>query len=486
MKKRLSFVLAIAFLFAGLSACNKPENDPSVSETRAGWTLSAPAYMDGELALNLYSTGVGLDLNPDNKAGDMQLITKTSRAKFETYLSKVQKNGYQEIAKNEVNGNLYAEFEKDNEILYTYYTDAFGEARVIEDKVSVAHTDIEYEHTQKDGKDTVIYQYALMNDPYGNNNKSTPYADNGMFYIIRQANDKLILVDGGSAKQAPESAVDGLLQFLYQITGKPQSEKIEVSAFILTHGHSDHKQLVQKLIQKYSDKIDIESAIYNIPWLTQKSAFMTFGALIKEKYPNIKYLKPHTGQSIRLGEVTLDILLTHEDIVDEASGFTKISNYNNTTTVMKYTVNGKTFMQLGDFSGSQNNGKEKIFLGMYKDADGAYPVLQSDIVQVAHHALENDMENTYQAIGARYAFIPQADCNFSEYRFQQAKCSTYQDTVNDIISANANVEMFFQNRNTYALSIAKNGAITKLAPIAIIGADEGYAELIGAVSPFHR
>ncbi len=486
MKKRFSFVLAVAFLVSGVSACKKSENDPSVSQTRAGWTLSAPAYMDGELALNLYSTGVGLDLNPDNKAGDMQLIAKTSRAGFDSYLSKVQKNGYKEIAKNEVNGNAYAEFEKDNQILYAYYTDAFKQARVIEDKVSVAHTAIEYGYEQADGEDTVIYQYALMNDPYGNNNKSTPYADNGMFYIIRQANGKLILVDGGSAKQAPDSAVDGLLDFLYEITGKAQNEKIQVSAFILTHGHSDHKQLVQKLIQKYSEKIVIESAIYNIPWLDQKTSFMTFGALIKEKYPNIKFLKAHTGQSIRLGEVTLDILLTHEDILDEVSGFTKISNYNNTTTVIKYTVNGKTFMQLGDFSGSKNNGKEKLFLEPYKNADGGYPVLQSDIVQVAHHALENDMQNTYKAIGARYAFIPQSDCNFSEYRFEQAKCSTYQDTVNDIISANESVEIFFQSRYTYALSIAKNGAITKLAPIAIIGADEGYAELIREVSPFSK
>ena len=487
MKKKISLIISGILALSTLSACKK--EDPTITQTRSGWLLSAPAYMDGQLSYLTYSTGMGLDLDPENHVGDMQLILETSREGFETYLDKVAKNGYDEIARNEINGNLSVEYEKNGNILYAYYTNAFKEARVIEDSASVTERAFEYDYAQQDGESTTIYQYALMNHPFGDNGLT--YPNNGMFYIIRQANNKLILVDGGSAEQATDDkdgqsgTVSGLVDFLYEITGKQAGEKIDISAFILTHAHGDHKQFVQKLVQNHSDKINIERAIYNVPYHVNKKTFMAFGALLKEKFPNIQYLKPHTGQSIRLGEITLDIMLTHEDLVKQLGAFTLINNFNNTTTIIKYTINGKTFMQLGDHSGD-SDGVEKILLGMYENAEHAYPALQSDIVQVAHHAIQTGMEKTYKAIGARYAFVPQADCNFSAYRDQQPRCDIYQSTVNDLIAANASVEFFFQSRYTYGLKIAKNGTMSETAPIAIQNANADYAALLDSVDPFTR
>ena len=487
MKKKLSFIFATVFALSGFAACKK--DDPTVTQTRSGWLLSAPAYMDGTLSFNAYQTGMGLDLDPQNTVGEMQVITQTSREGFDTYLTKVTKNGYTEIVRNEVNGNLSVEYEKDGNILYAYYTNAFKEARVIEDSASVTERAFEYDYTQQDNESTTIYQYALMNDPYGNNNSSTPYADNGMFYILHQANNKLILVDGGSAKQVTDDAegksgtVSGLLDFLYEITGKQAGEKIDISAFILTHAHGDHKQFVHKLVRDYSDKINIERAMYNVPYHANQTSFVPFGKLLKETYPNIQYLKPHTGQSIRLGEITLDIMLTHEDLVDGATAISKISNFNNTSTVIKYTVNGKTFMQLADLSADED-GVEKILLGMYQSGANEYAALKSDIVQVAHHALQTGMEKTYKAIGASYAFVPQADCSFEKYKLEQRRCDIYQSTVNDVIAANASVKFFFQSRHTYGLRIAKNGTISETAPIAIQNANADYAALLDDVNAF--
>ena len=105
MKKKLSFIFATVFALSGFAACEK--DDTTVTQTRSGWLLSAPAYMDGTLSLNTYQTGMGLDLDPQNKAGEMQVITQTSREGFESYLSKVTKNGYTEIARNEISANSH-------------------------------------------------------------------------------------------------------------------------------------------------------------------------------------------------------------------------------------------------------------------------------------------------------------------------------------------------------------------------------------------
>lgn len=486
MKKKVSLIVASFMLISTLSACQK--DDPTLSATRDGWFLSAPAYMGGTLAFDVYNTGMGLDLDPTNKAGDMQIIYDTTRKDFDDYLYKTQNNGYQEVVRREINGNIFVEHQKDNALLYTYFNPAFQETRVIEDKVSVPETQFEYNYTQTAEQTTTIYQYALMNDPYGkNNSKTTGYADNGMFYIIRQANNKLILVDGGSAKQAPDSAVDKLLEFLYEITGKNESanEKIEISAFILTHAHGDHKQMVQKLIEKHSDKINIERILFNVPWHVQQSSFVTFGARLKENFPNAQYLKAHTGQSLTLGEVTLDIMFTHEDLVEKRTGMTNISNFNNTTTVIKYTINGKTFMQLGDHTSSQDHAGER-FLGLYKAGENDYPALKSDIVQVAHHAIETAEEDLYNAIRAPYAFVPQADCNFEKYKSEQAVCYKYLNTLGDLKNANENVEFFFQSRFTHGFTISKDGTISKTTPIAIQGVNDDYANYLTTIEGFAR
>ena len=91
MKKKLSFIFATVFALSGFAACKK--DDPTVTQTRSGWLLSAPAYMDGTLSFNAYQTGMGLDLDPQNTVGEMQVITQTSREGFDTYLTKVTKNG---------------------------------------------------------------------------------------------------------------------------------------------------------------------------------------------------------------------------------------------------------------------------------------------------------------------------------------------------------------------------------------------------------
>lgn len=490
MKKFALFLASIA-LCSSLTACNAnptiSTTDPTITQTRNGWKIDAPAYMDGKLSLDAYNKHLGFDLDSTTQADEMQLAYDTTREGFARYLDKVKKNNYNEIVRTEVNGNLFVEYEKDGKLLYTYYTANANEARIILDSASVIETQFEYAYTPQANESTTIYQWALMNDPMGFNATTSPYPNNGMFYIIHQANDKIIFVDGGGGRQATDKAVNALLDFLYEITGKSPTEKIEVSAFILTHAHGDHKAFVEKLLKNHSDKICIERAIYNVPYHTGSSnekSFINFAKLLKENNPNILYLKPHTGQSVTLGEVTLDIMLTHEDLVSARSGISRCgADYNNTSTVIKFTAFGRTYLQLGDYSGSASDGLEEIFLGLYKNGT-AHPALKCDIVQVAHHAIEGNQANVYNAVGAKYAFIPQTDTDFDAESLTMMT-NNFQTTINQLYQANADTEIYLQSRFVHALTIAQDGCITH-SKQDIKGASDDYADWLATVPAYQR
>lgn len=482
MKKRICALLAAVFALSAFVACEK--EDPAVTERRSGWLLSAPAYMGGTLSYKTYNIGTGLDMDIAASAGTLQVVSQTTRTEFETYLDKVKKNDYEEVARNEVNGNLFVEYEKNGKLLYTYYVDSTKDVRVIEDNVSVAETAVEYTYTAQAGEDTVIYQYGLMNDPYGGNKEDSPYLDNGMFYIIRQANNKLILVDGGNETQATDNAASALVDFLYEITGKQKTEKLQISALVISHAHDDHKAFVHKLVEKYSDKIELESAIFNFPsWSADSqngAKFKAFGALLKQKFPSVKYIKAHTGQSITLGDVQMDIMLTHEDLLEpKVAGSIATSNFNNTSTVVRYTINGKTFLQLGDYLSAGEILRR--FTGMYKT--GATSLLKSDIVQVGHHAM-NEIEDLYKVVQARYALVPCVDLDFKQYGAADVP-SCYQTTIEDILAANADVELYFQSRKITAVRIQKDGAI-EVTQRGILGADEGYEAAFATLPAFAK
>ena len=235
-----------------------------------------------------------------------------------------------------------------------------------------------------------------------------------------------------------------------------------------------------------ADKIYIERAFYNVPFhdsTSSKKSYIHFAEMLKTHNPNIIYLKPHTGQSIRLGELTLDIMLTHEDLVIPESATSRCGDFNNTTTVIKFSAFGKSYLQLGDYSGSHSDGIEAIFLSLYKNGN-AYPALQSDIVQVAHHALEGNQANVYKAIGARYAFIPQTDTDFDAEGVVMMK-STFQATVEQLYESNANAEIYLQSRYTHALTIAQDGTITH-SQEPIRGANADYADLLATVPPYQK
>ena len=453
------------------------------------WKLSAPVYNGGVIAPKTYNIGKNGTLSSSSNAGRMQTVSETNAEEFNSYIETLKNKGYTQTANTEVNGNIYYQFTKNSKCIYAYFTAFCGEARIIEDYSSTTEAKFEYTYTPKAGETAAIYQYGLMQNPTGLGGTITEtkrYENNGAFLIIRLSDNSLVLIDGGRDDQATEAATDKLMDFLFEITGVDPngSEKARISAFFFSHGDGDHVNFSYMLManDKYTDRLEVERIMHNIPADAIGGAdknFAKFGELVYKKYPNVKFLKLHTGQSIQLADATFDVLYTHEDMVDAATGDAKVKHNNNLlSTMFKLTLNGKTFLAMGDWGVGAREEQEALdkhdlceerFLGMYEDAKGNYPFLECDILQVAHHAINDYNARVHAIVKADYAFFSQQDIAYDDLAHD-----CYRNIVNQLRAAGMEDQhMYFQGRQTNWLTIDQSGNITH-GHKKLEGVDEGY------------
>lgn len=447
----------------------------TVAAVQLGWSL--PIYEGGTPAQTLYDCGGGKDMGGTSQA-QMLVIADTTREHFDAYLAKMKKVDYKEVARRTEFGNVYVQFyrEADKHLVYTYFLSELGEVRIVEDWASVPETAFEY--TCAAG-DVTVYQYAFMQD--GQAMDYDPwYEINGMFYIIRLADNRLICVDGATAGlQATETAATELWRFMQEITG---TDKVRIACWYITHPHGDHYGFLQQLLQQdATDTVTVERVMYNFnnPALIADTNAAALGRLLAEKLPGALYLKPHTGQRITLGNVDIDVLFTHEDFADSVTGKTVVTNANNSSTVVRLHLNGRTMLLTGDWSGGGGTAPSEFSEGMRRlllmhtngDEDS---LLKSDIYQIPHHGLNAYIAILTQEVGAKYAFLPAPDADLNTRRNQEPSAN-----VRQFIAAGGDPDqVYFTNRYTYALHISRKGEITVAAePIrgVDIGDDPGTA-----------
>ena len=444
------------------------------TEIRDGWLLpDAPSYEGGILSEAAYNIGGGLDISPESEIGRMQVIRETNGAEFAAYCQKLETRGYERVYENAYMDNRFVQYRKNGALLYTYYIAAWGEVRVIDDVAGVSVPEFEYVYEPAEGESIALYQYAMMFNRNGNGNqKGDPYGNCGMFFILRLADNSVVLIDGGDIRQATAKAAAELMKFLREITHTTEKEKVRIASIFISHFHDDHKRFLDRLVDSYSDQIVIERAFYNLPTGCQPS-FPAFGRKLAEKFPETKFLKAHTGQKIRMGGMLIEVVTTHEDMVDAVSGRFIARDQNNTSTPLKLTINGRTMMMLTDWGGGHTVAPpeyevvEPRFFGMYQSGEGEYAFIKSDIIQVTHHALNPYMGKVNAAIGAEYAFFPAADVEMAS----QAHPNVVNVNYDQLLAAGTDPEkVYFASRYTYCLDFARDGTIT-VAAEPIRGAD---------------
>lgn len=439
-----------------------------------------PEYKKGVRAKAAYDTGTNNSLS-NQTSGKMQIISETTAEDFAEYLDLLKKEGFTEIVKTENNGNVYVQFQRpdSNKVIYTYFTKAFSEVRVIDDRASRPEPDFEY--TCADGPVT-YYQYGMMHDPLGagEGNKSFgKYGNNGAFDIIKLADNKLILIDGGGEPQVSAASTDAMINFLYEITGldRAAGDKITVAAWYFTHAHGDHYQFIKTITNTpaFAECFVFERIMHNLPApgvMPCGSDLGTLSTKLNAQNPGLKYIKIHTGQNITLGNVTIDVLMTHEDAVDPQTGRSIIIDNNNVCPVLRINANDKVILYFGDWGGNDQStvAKQEEYVFMetrlmetYKvvvDNNGTpkntYPSLKADIVQTAHHAINSWMGKVYTATAPQYAFFTQADVPYSML-FHPC----YRQIIDYLHTVGTPYEnMYFAGKKTNWLVINTDGTVT--------------------------
>ena len=309
--------------------------------------------------------------------------------------------------------------------------------------------------------------YGMKYNPYGLGNNASNGANNGTLFIIKQADGSVILVDGGTEVQATAAAIDGLYQFLREITGTPESKKVRIACWFITHPHEDHQLVVQKMFDKYHDQLNLERMMFNFPNPKEVGIDISeFRGSITTYYPDVMFVKCHAGQSIQLGSVVLDVLMAQEDMVDPATGLTTMTEGNSMSTVIRYTMpDGTRFLNLGDFTAEQ-----QVYLIGGTDASGKTVTgrlysgeLACDIVEVSHHGY-NMITDTYKATNAAYALWPNAShekfppVSDSTHGWKTDTALTIVDRLTEYTRVKENT-IYYAGKGTVKLT-CKSGSIT--------------------------
>ena len=369
-----------------------------------------------------YNCGTMLGDDSGRLVGDetyMYVISATNREEFDAYVDRLANEGC--VIKQDVtiDSNRTCTFAKNGEDKYyvAYYLASKKQTRIVEENASnVLPTELSYDAPASGAQTPVLYQYSLNYTGASVSYQDSRAINCGMLYMIKLPDNTLFVVDGGHGNQVSDYSLRGIYDFMKQITGTADNEKIPITGWFFTHAHGDHNGLTAAFLGyryenhstvSFADKVDVKSVIFNYPsYQTMSSGYAltevkVMKQAMRELYPNIKTLKVHTGQRFTLAGVQFDVLFTHEDLVN-SGGKTSVSNFNDTSTVLKVTFpNGQTYMQLGDMDKSAMNSMN----AMYSDA-----TMRSDIVQISHHAF-NNLRELYSRINAPIALVPNSEAN---------------------------------------------------------------------------
>lgn len=393
--KILSFIIALFYSFvmtAGL-----------YSQRAESWELDAPCYEGGRIS-NQSSTGSsGLLSDEEGLTGSenvMQTVSYTTAEEFSDYCGKLIDSGYENVYESTGEGITASAFKKDGGLLYLYYCEKKKEARIIEDNTANSFEDFGY--TCSSGEGVTVYQFDYPYADFGERKDEEIYSTNGMMYIIRLADNSLVIIDGGSIRQSSDENVNECMRFLHKITNTKENEKITVSLWYGTHGHSDHVTFFYKLLGFYHNDIDLQRVMFNYPSLSlveHDGRIDMFRDRLALLYPHVKYLCPHTGFSFNIANLGVDVLYTHEDAVNARTGKTPVKNANDGSVVCRLTAAGRRFLVLGDI----NVLAQDKMLKMYDPS-----VFRCDLLQGAHH-LYNAVDIIYRYAKADLVFCPMSE-----------------------------------------------------------------------------
>ena len=302
-------------------------------------------------------------------------VPNATKEDFLSYAAGLPGQGYSKISESAVGDSLFGVFRNRMSVLTLSYDPVAAEVKITVDAAAnIPLSEVEYEAVCE----PLLTQMAL----------SYMLADAGMGYVIRLADGRFIVIDGGADDNQDYIKLYNIIKSQC-VTG----EVPVIAAWILTHGHDDHYGNFFKFAQTYATtgEVIVQNAIYNLP--SGGAGGLSDGAIDAAtlSIPGIRLIYARTGQVHLVGGAQIEILYTHEDLYPAV-----INSGNNTSTIFRITIEGQTVMFLGDCESQEAS----QVVGRYGSA------LKSDIMQQAHHGYWAGSVALYQAIDPTVVLWP--------------------------------------------------------------------------------
>lgn len=292
--------------------------------------------------------------------------------------------GYALVQANDIGNNRFVTYVKGDTMIHCNYFAASMEYRIVY------------------GPKTYL---GDMQPVTGYENKVTPsvsmveLAGTGLSMVVQLADGSFVVIDGGYGQSTTGTQktedMERLLNFLTSNTpggGKPQI------TWMITHCDPDHIGLPTEFMDKYADKIDVNTVCYNFPNMTNigmsdsqnpdsfNGYIQAFIGTVNKNFPNANHYVTHTGNKLYLPGCEIEFLFNpSEDFYPVG-----MSSCNHTSLVWRMTIEGKTILITGDIETGLSNKLVKIY--------GNY--LASNILQVVHHGVNGGTAALNKAIAS--------------------------------------------------------------------------------------
>lgn len=305
-------------------------------------------------------------------------VSGTTKEDYESYLSLLQKNGFQKFADNGtegMEGYVYnTSLTKEELTLSVYFVKRFETTYITVGNKGGYSERLKYQDSYMDGVSadakTTVHLFEL--------------SDNGNCFIIQLKNGHFIVEDGGNEQDAPY-----LLDYLESLT--PGDEKPVVEAWFMTHAHGDHCGALKKIIADpaSTNRIYVEGVYFVDPSReVQEMIFedVTLASAIwfvknspksfkKEDGSACEFYRPTLGERYYFADISIDITLTMDQIMDDAY---YEADFNDTSTWLMHNIEGQKFLHAGDAAETTTQMAMDFYAEEY---------FELDVFAVLHHGI---------------------------------------------------------------------------------------------------
>ena len=369
------------------------EDDPADVNCDGFINLMDLAMLRNYIASYNYSAGTSKVVFGEDKAsskytsGDGAVTSFYDNADSERYnytCSSYSNSGYSVYCSNTVGGLSSTTYIKDDEVHTVTFNSELRELYITRSDSGAG------------ALPTIEESYIWRNETTVTQNGSANI--NGMSYIVKLADGSFIVYDGGYASAyntGTENYSDdakNLYNKLLELNGG--ANDIHIRAWLITHSHGDHYRTFKYFANYYAGKVTLDTLLCSpvSAGVAEYDSYLTVAVKndAKKFGADIAYIR--TGMEFQLADVTLEILITPEQIYNVSDP----GNFNESSVVSRIKNTDGSMMFLGDCGENVSN----WLIETYGDA------LKSDMVQVAHHGCETATAELYDKIAAPVAFWP--------------------------------------------------------------------------------